>query len=1104
MQNPLFKLTALASVIGAGMTVVYEAQQQLGGTLGIEQFAPLADEAKPASTGEEVALQSEPPTLAAALTEPNPGSAPSEIKVSGPTTGDTPRGDALGDAVPSSSSDAFAFLYSGASTPASQPNEIAPQQPSLDVADFAGNAEPIADAGLIQQASAEHPAEEPSGLMPFPVPGGAPTLLTPPDAPPTPPRPGKELLSSLAPAAMEVVQAEYDSLQQDVTKLAEQTGGVELAAATSNLLAQADPFPAGNDRTREPAPLPATLNQSEPLDLFGPLPSTESPPPSADLLPPGAASSDTLVLPAGSTATAGPATTSDDPFPSAIPGTEPAPADFLPQSDSVPAPRERSPVATPTPSTPSPTPALFPAVNPPPPTTSPTAAAAPLEGLFLPEEPRPANPSASDTMVLPPATAGGDDPFATGSAPYATAAPAPVPTPAPTPVPTSTPAPVPGNLTAAAPATPPPDRTRTQPTPPPTMTQSGPAVTSAPAPTGDSPFFSSEPAPVPVPAAIPRRTAEPTPALDPFPTMRAPESTPAPVNAYPQTFPEPNRSSIPTRTEPAAPVPNFPTLNDAGGSTPIPTPSPSRSSIPLNTAPVPATTPLTFPERSSLPATNAVPTRSPSLDYNATPAPSRSTSDPFPQPSDLAGTGMFDSSAPAGMQPELQIEKEAPPKAVLNQELIYAIRVRNVGRSVAHQVVVEDGIPKGSRLEGTNPEAELDPTDKHLIWRFGALAPGEEKVIRVKVVPTEPGEIGSVATVRFVGRIAAKTIITAPKVRLEMNGPAETAVGDVPVYRLRITNVGDGDATNVAIKSALPQLFQHPSGNELEYTVGALPAGQSRDLELALSAIKPGQASQTFVALIDDKEQDRTVADVVVLASRLSIERTGPEKRFVNRPANYVTQVTNQSGDTLRNVTVVETLPAGVELAAVPQHGRYDASRRTVTWVIPQLGPQETQQINSSLVTADQGNYATSVQVWDAAGNKAEATSQLQVAGFSSLKVDVAQVTQGGGEVAVGDQVALRMTVANRGSAPATEVVTEFEIPPELEFVAAKPQQYELVDRKVRFQSLPQLEINGQQVIDIVCVARQPGRPQIAASIWSKEQSPIRQEEAVVVFREDP
>jgi uncharacterized repeat protein (TIGR01451 family) len=245
--------------------------------------------------------------------------------------------------------------------------------------------------------------------------------------------------------------------------------------------------------------------------------------------------------------------------------------------------------------------------------------------------------------------------------------------------------------------------------------------------------------------------------------------------------------------------------------------------------------------------------------------------------------------------------------------------------------------------------------------------------------------------------------------------------------------------------------------------------------------------------------------DVVVLASRLAIERTGPERRFVGRPATYSTQVSNQSSEPLNNVTVVERLPPGTELAAVPEHGQYDPQQRTITWLIRQLGPHETSELKTSLVSADAGDYASQVQAWDAVGNRANVQTQLQVAGFASLKVDVSQLTRNGGAVAVGEQVSLRMVVRNRGTTAASDVVTEFEIPPELEFVAAKPEgSYTLEGNKVRFNAIPTLDISGEAVIDIVCTARQPGQPTIAASIWSQELNPVREEESVVVFREEP
>ena len=101
--------------------------------------------------------------------------------------------------------------------------------------------------------------------------------------------------------------------------------------------------------------------------------------------------------------------------------------------------------------------------------------------------------------------------------------------------------------------------------------------------------------------------------------------------------------------------------------------------------------------------------------------------------------------------------------------------------------------------------------------------------------------------------------------------------------------------------------------------------------------------------------------------------------------------------------------------------------------------------------------------------------------------------------------MALRMTIENRGSAPANNVVTEFEIPREMEFVAAQgPVKYQMLGNKIRFDAIKQLSVGESQAFNIVLVARKAGTPRVSASIWSNEQQPVREEEAVVVFREDP
>jgi uncharacterized repeat protein (TIGR01451 family) len=115
--------------------------------------------------------------------------------------------------------------------------------------------------------------------------------------------------------------------------------------------------------------------------------------------------------------------------------------------------------------------------------------------------------------------------------------------------------------------------------------------------------------------------------------------------------------------------------------------------------------------------------------------------DPALKEDELHGDGTPDRDAPKGLQqPRLTIEKIAPKQAIVGQPLIYSVVVKNVGSAEAHQVTVEDRIPKGTKLEGTSPRAEL--IDKKLVWRLGT--PG-----RTKKSPSSSsrraGPIGSVA-----------------------------------------------------------------------------------------------------------------------------------------------------------------------------------------------------------------------------------------------------------------------------------------------------------------------------------------------------------------------
>lgn len=519
---------------------------------------------------------------------------------------------------------------------------------------------------------------------------------------------------------------------------------------------------------------------------------------------------------------------------------------------------------------------------------------------------------------------------------------------------------------------------------------------------------------------------------------------------------------------------------------------------------LPLDEPAEFPLGQGVAEPAALPTQDAASPFIIEPArertapPAAATTTPAARPRlDFVGDGTIGGQTPPGpQQPELKVEKVAPPEATVGEPLVYAIRVTNTGRSAAHDVVVEDRIPRGTTLDGTIPRAEL--ADKRLTWRLGTIEPGGEQMIRIRVIPNEAGEIGSVATVRFVAEVAAATVITRPELALEMTGPAESAVGEQVVFHFVVTNRGSGDARDVVIRSLLPPGLEHPDGDDIEYPLGRIRAGETREIDLAVTAGEPGQLRGQGLVTIGSKTYAQQEAPVTVIPSRLLIRREGPARRFVNSKAEYVTTITNRSRRDLQQVTVEEQLPPGLELASMPEGAQFDRQRRTITWRFPLLRAGESNVVRTSVVGQSPGTMEVVMRAGDASGNKAVLASKLEVAGVSSLAVNF---SHDGRPIAVGEKVALKMTVTNRGTAPAQGVQALFEIPENMEFVTADgPVDYEQEGRIVRFAAVDEIKASGKQTFDIVLTAAESGTQRVTAQLMAPNLSePLRNDEAVVV-----
>jgi uncharacterized repeat protein (TIGR01451 family) len=464
-----------------------------------------------------------------------------------------------------------------------------------------------------------------------------------------------------------------------------------------------------------------------------------------------------------------------------------------------------------------------------------------------------------------------------------------------------------------------------------------------------------------------------------------------------------------------------------------------------------------------------------------------------PQPSDQAGSL---SNPNVAQQPQLNIEKVAPPNAVLGEPMIYSIIVQNMGAVPVHQVMVVDRIPKGTELMGTIPQAELD--ENRLIWKIGTFQPKEKRTILVRITPREVGQIGSVATVQFFSEVA-DTDVKKPELKLSMSVQSQARLGEPVVYRFKVTNTGTEDAKQVFIRNILPDGLSHPGGEDLEYSIGTLQAGESEEIVLTLTAESPGTSTNRVLVTAESGVKIEKTVSLKIVASPLIISRTGPKQANVDQQTTFINLITNDSNHPLERITVTEKIPLGMKFIEATYGGRYDPTTKSVAWSIDRLGPKQSMELKVKLVPTVEGTQTSVVQAVDADGTKIEVTSQTKVYGTAALNVDIVSLEQ---PISVGEQHTLRVFVRNRGSASSTNIQARFFVPDELQIVSAQgPAQYVQKGNQIIFSPVPEVKKGMQAIYDLTLKARQSGKARVRVDINADQfNQPLIRDESISIL----
>lgn len=449
--------------------------------------------------------------------------------------------------------------------------------------------------------------------------------------------------------------------------------------------------------------------------------------------------------------------------------------------------------------------------------------------------------------------------------------------------------------------------------------------------------------------------------------------------------------------------------------------------------------------------------------------------------------------------PALSIEKLAPREIQIDQPTDFRIIVKNVGRVVANEVRVTDQIPRGAQFVKSVPEASRGAAGA-LVWELGSLKPGEERSVVLTLQPQQTGEIGSVAQVTFAAPASMRVLVTKPQLAVEHSGPAKVMIGDRVPLTINVRNLGNGPAREVILQEMVPpQLKFAEDFNELEYEIGTLAPGESRKVNLNLSAAQIGRFRNTILVSGSGGLHAEHQIDMEVVAPQLQLGSEGPNRRYLKRNATHVFSVRNSGTAIATNLDLVTKLPKGVRFVSANNQGQYDPGSHAVYWSLDRLNVGQGASVQLTTTPEEPGEQALEFIATADLNQKASFRQPLLVEDLLELFFEIDDVED---VIEVGSETRYRIRLINQGTVTATNLQLSFSAEQGIRPVSVDNRLAgEVRGQEVVFAPVAEIRPGQELVTFVTAVGAAPGEHRIVARLRSEQREMnISKEESTRVY----
>lgn len=387
---------------------------------------------------------------------------------------------------------------------------------------------------------------------------------------------------------------------------------------------------------------------------------------------------------------------------------------------------------------------------------------------------------------------------------------------------------------------------------------------------------------------------------------------------------------------------------------------------------------------------------------------------------------------PGSSRPVLALRKAAPTHVRVGAVFDYIVTVENQTSVPLDDVTVHAPAADNIRIAGSSPQAyKNDNGDLH--WRLGRLKPQQSRKIVIRARCLRAGKISLCERATFTSEVGMCTPVAAyrPELEIDMTEAQTVYICERATVTTTVRNVGTGPAEGVTLRLFLPQNVRIAEGRgATEYSLGTLPAGKARQVQLPLRASQPGTFTIRAQAAErgGDTETARTTIEAV--QPELTVDVTCREQEFVDRTSDVAVSITNQGTVDARNVRLNLDLKGPARVAAVDGDGRHTG--RTAEWTMPQLAPGQSSTFKASVSYREAGMLRVRAAAEAFCTDPVVDACETAVTGIAAILLEVIDRQD---PVPVGGGTTYVITATNQGSAPGTNLRIRCQLEDNLAFV---------------------------------------------------------------------